>query len=168
MKSSTTWFALLLSAGLILATDRASASSVYPTEVEEALMLSAPPACTLCHNSDVGGDGTVVTPFGRSMIQLGATGDNNRATLREALLESDDQGVDSDVDGVTDLDEIRAGEDPNDNPDPGAFEDLPLPEHGCAVSVTRVNTDPAAITLFFLLVGLACTRRRSRSAPRIG
>jgi hypothetical protein len=162
------WSTGLIAAGLSLAVAQGNASTVYPVEVRETLMLSEPPPCTLCHRSDVGGDGTVVTPFGRSMLELGATGDSNRATLREALLQSDSEGVDSDFDGVTDLDELRSGDDPNDNPDPGAFEDLPLPEHGCAVSVTSSRAGAASFLLFSSLFAFAVGRRRARMTPRIG
>ncbi len=69
----------------ILITSRSSRqrarSDVYPSELAVTLMLTQAQPCTLCHQSDVGGDGTVVTPFGRSMILLGATGNDNRATL---------------------------------------------------------------------------------------
>lgn len=163
------WSTGLIVAGLVLAVAQGRASTVYPIEVEDTLMLSEPPPCTLCHRNDVGGDGTVVTLFGRSMMELGATGDSNRATLREALLQSDSEGVDSDFDGVTDLDELRSGDDPNDNPNPGAdFEELPLPEHGCAVSVTSSRAAQASFLLLSSLFALGVARRRARTTPRIG
>ena len=166
MQSMARWSFGLSGLVVALFAGNARASDVYPGELAATLMLTQAEPCTLCHQSDAGGDGTVVTPFGRSMILLGATGNDNRSTLREALQESDRKGIDSDGDGYTDLDELRAGEDPNDNPDPGAVEDLPVPEHGCAVSVTRERASSAIWWLILAAFGARAWRRKGASGSK--
>ena len=139
------------------------ASDTFPEEIRAQLQLPAAPPCTLCHSSDEGGLDTVVTPFGVTLARLGlvATDENS---LLAALQAAESQTVDSDFDGVADLDELRAGGDPNDGVD------LPTPMTGCAlrsipIPMRSVLQDCAILSLTALV--LAWTRRRqSRTNTR--
>jgi len=102
----------LVLAFTVLAGGLAYGSSIYPPEIRAHLSLSYTPACTLCHNTPSGGFGTVTTPFGRSMMSRGLVA-QNLASLDTALDALAAEHTDSDGDGVSDIDELRAGSDPN-------------------------------------------------------
>lgn len=90
----------------------AHGSSIYPPEVRAHLSLSYTPACTLCHETQSGGFGTVKTPFGKSMMARGLVA-QNLSSLDTALDALAAEHTDSDGDGIGDIDELKAGSDPN-------------------------------------------------------
>jgi MYXO-CTERM domain-containing protein len=98
----------------LLAPTPAFASPTYPPTIQAQLGLAQTPDCTLCHRDDNGGIGTVVRPFGRTLVeQFGLTGGSNTAALKAAIEGDDAEHLDSDGDGVPDIDELRAGTNPN-------------------------------------------------------
>jgi hypothetical protein len=146
----------------------AFASPVYPITIQTQLGLAKAPDCTLCHHDDNGGAGTVVRPFGRTMTgRFGLVGGSNIAALKSALEGDDAEHVDSDGDGVPDIDELRAGTDPNVGVSGVESSDVPLPETGCSLPI-RAATRSAKAWLFGLL--MACARfaslRRRRTSVR--
>jgi hypothetical protein len=96
-----------------LGTVPAQASPTYPSEVERELGLKTAPECTLCHASSRGGIGTVTTPFGKSLRELGLGGHGDEDGVARALEQSMDEGRDSDADGLEDVEELLAGSSPN-------------------------------------------------------
>jgi hypothetical protein len=96
----------------VLAGGLAHGSSIYPPEVRAHLSLSYTPACTLCHETESGGFGTVTKPFGKSMMARGLVA-QNLGSLDTALDALAAEHTDSDHDGVGDIDELKAGADPN-------------------------------------------------------
>jgi MYXO-CTERM domain-containing protein len=131
----------------------AGASSTYPGAIKDHLTASKLPACTLCHQT-AGGGGPVVTPFAHAMVAEGLTGGSNTTALTAALDALEAAGTDSDGDGTGDIDELRAGGDPN---TAGASNAGPTPVYGfgCAAA-------PAASPLVGALavLGLFALRRR--------
>lgn len=105
------WCLVLL--GASLATSPSFASESYPAALTSALQLKTIPACTLCHASNLGGAGTVVTKFGRTLQMFGARGGGDTKALNRALANEQMIAVDSDDDGVMDLEELHDGSDPN-------------------------------------------------------
>ena len=138
----------------VLAGGLAHASSIYPPEVRAHLSLSYTPACTLCHNVPTGGYGTVTTPFGKSMMSRGLVAQNIGA-LDTALDALTAEKTDSDGDGVPDIDELKAGTDPN-VAGGGA---VPPPTYGC-FDVTGQPGSPLALLPVVLALLLL------RSQPR--
>jgi hypothetical protein len=100
-------------AALALHGSEARASPNYTDFLQLFLSLESEPACTLCHRDDDGGDETVDKPFGLNAILLGATGDNDTRALEQALREMYERDIDSDGDGVADVDELQEGGNPN-------------------------------------------------------
>jgi hypothetical protein len=150
----------------LLAPALARASVSYPGELSkhwelDATLPASPPYCTLCHTTDAGGTGTAITPFGRALLRTGTLG-NNVPSLDGALDTLEGSANDSDRDGVTDIDELRAGMSPNEGdalpgsePDPLA--DVPLPRSGCSVGAPDRAASVSAACVALLL--LRCRRR---------
>jgi len=116
--------ALLLLA--VLGGGAAHASSIYPPEIRNHLSLSYTPDCSLCHANGQTGFGTVTTPFGTSMRSRGLVA-QNIASLDTALDALAAERKDSDGDGVPDIDELKAGT----NPNVAGGGDVPPPSYGC-------------------------------------
>jgi len=138
----------------VLAAGLAHASSNYPAEVRAYLGLSDTPDCTLCHNVPTGGYGTVTTPFGVSMLGRGLKA-QNVPSLHTALDALAAEKTDSDKDGVPDIEELKAGTNPN---VPGGGS-VPPPTYGC-FDVSGQPGSPLAL----LPVALAFLALRLRRA----
>lgn len=107
---------------LLLSSSTAFGSPNYPAAIQTRLNLDAEPSCTICHETDVGGDRTIDKPFGLTLQQLGTTGDNDLTSLEQALAAIEAVGYDSDQDGVSDTDELKGGTNPNEWDDFGLGE----------------------------------------------
>lgn len=143
---------------LLVAT--ATASSTYPTELVDLAGMPCAPTCTVCHETNGGGGGTVTRSFGQALMDRGLTGGANADSLGVAFDQLVADAVDSDGDGETDADELAAGGDPNPDATPFCGEDVePVvqPEYGC------FNTAQSPIALLAVLggfVAVALGRRR--------
>jgi hypothetical protein len=152
------------SLSFLLASSAALASDPFPGVIATTLSLSKAPACTLCHASDAGGKGTVVQPFGRKMMGYGLmSGDTQN--LVSILNKMRDTHDDTDQDGVSDIDELKAGTDPNINDITGQPpEDYPPPVYGCRVSWAQYRA-PGPVerwsTAGLVLAGAMWMRRRT-------
>jgi MYXO-CTERM domain-containing protein len=145
----------LLLCTLALGAGSALASPSYPTDLQDHLKIANAPSCTLCHTTPSGGVGTAHQPFGDSIYGAGCRLEDV-PTLLAALDTLKTNKTDSDGDGVTDIDELIAGTDPN-VADAGAPPvDPVLYGFGCT---------QAAVTSWLPLVGLlgvlAWRRRRA-------
>lgn len=84
------------------------------------------PGCDVCHQGTQA-KGTVTTPFGKAMRERGLVA-YDETSLQAAWTQMN--GVDSDGDGVTDIDEIKAGKSPNVSEKSAVV----LPEYGCVAA----------------------------------
>jgi hypothetical protein len=118
-----------LASSLLLAAAPARAKSDFPVLVKNHLRLSYAPPCSVCHAKGNTGSGTVTTPFGWSMRAQGLTADNGQS-VGKALDALASAKTDSDGDGVDDIDELVASDDPN-SPGPVALANEEQPGYGC-------------------------------------
>ena len=139
----------------------AAASPTFPAEI--AAHLSAPtPPCTICHQGTPG-LGTATTAFAEAMKARGLV-PGDLTSLDTALDALAAESHDSNGNGVSDIDELKAGKDPN----AGATATV-TPTYGCVGSIAAAPPRAgAAVALVLLALGLRRRSRHStaRAAPR--
>ena len=136
----------------ILLSANVGAMPTFPSEIQSHLGLSYAPQCTLCHGS-VSGGGPVVTPFGQAILAAGLTMSGG-STLTNALDTLAKNKTDSNGDGVPDIDELKAGNDPNPNKTPV--------QYGCGAKIAPGNAVGWQVPIFALFA-FALFTGRSRS-----
>jgi hypothetical protein len=121
---------------LVCSAREAHATPNFPDEIRAHLTLAASPPCAICHQGGVTGLGTVTTPFGKSMRAHGLV-PFDIGTLDRALDQMASQHVDSVGDGTPDIDDLKAGRDPNRPDGDGgiAFDEPLVPAYGCGARV---------------------------------
>jgi hypothetical protein len=154
---------------VIALTGTARATPNFPPAIQQHLSLAAEPHCAICHSDgDKGGLGTVTTPFGKNMRQRGLVPFDTNA-LKNALDEMSSRHVNSAGDCLDDIDELKAGRDPN-VADPSCLDGgggriTPTegdgPSYGCAVARPR-RTREVPIVVFFAATILLLRRSRFR------
>jgi len=135
------------------------ASQSYPMTMEQALDMSCPPDCTLCHTRPSGGTLTANTPVGISARRAGLECCDTSGLL-DVIAALETNRTDSDADGVPDTEELRAGTNPNALE--GNMKCLP-PEsdHGCAIAgLARGRASLWAVGAALALGLLTRARRR--------
>ena len=103
----------------------------FPGAIQRQLGLAAPPQCTICHSTNAGGVGTVVQPFGVYLRSRGLQ-PFDETSLQNALLADTAEHHSSNGSGISDIDALKAGEDPNGLAANGGA-DL-TPAYGCSSS----------------------------------
>lgn len=138
----------------VLSATAAHASDVYPLTIQGKYDIDpVPQQCALCHTNGITGFGTVNTPFGVTLRDRGLTS-ADEVLLDQLLDELEAEGTDSDSDGTSDIDELRAGTDPSYNEELGLGPDgLPKLQWGCGAQVAPH---------LFAAAGLALLLRRRR------
>lgn len=146
----------------LLAGGAARATQGFPDEIHAHLALSYTPACTICHQTPAGGNGTATQPFAVSMKARGLV-PNDNGSLDTALDALAAEKRDSDGDGVPDIDELKAGTDPNaaGGGEGGASAPAEVPEYGCAAAPMRARGTGAG-WLAAAMIALFVMRRRVR------
>ena len=152
----------VLPLALVFASGSAMASPPYPAVVQEQWALPTTPACTLCHATDSGGTGTVVTYFGRQMQAFGLRAEDE-SSLIAALARDKTEHTDSDGDGEPDYDALVSAKSPNSGPGPKGG-GPPAPEWGCAMGSMHARSAPTLSIAIAFVFALCGALRRKRSA----
>ena len=152
MRASLPTLAMALMAGV------AGASQDYPAQVATHLSLDYVPGCNLCHIGAKTGIGTAQTPFALSMRARGLHS-ADASLVAPALDALQRDGVDSDHDGVTDIQELLARTDPN-VAGGGANALRGDPAYGCTTGSTA--------SLLAIAFALLFARRAARRRERVG
>ncbi len=127
---SQTLSLIALGSLLLASPGRASASERFPRALQNAVGAPFESPCSLCHLGDYRTNDSVTTRFGRAMRARGlAAGDEDSLIHALDAMRVDD--VDSDLDGVTDIEELQIGTDPNLRPDQVPEEAI---NYGCSVA----------------------------------
>ncbi len=127
----------------------------FPGVIQQQLGLAQPPPCTICHATNAGGLGTVVKPFGIYLQSRGLVPFDD-ASLRNALM-ADIAERHSSSGGLTDVDALRAGQDPN-----GVQASNLVPAYGCSSAGSTVDL----LTLYALGAWLLLRSRGSNLRGR--
>ena len=145
---------------MLLAPASARAVPEFPRVIRRDLALDYEPPCSICHLKNNTGVGTANTPFVLALRERGLDGES-RTSLSDALTQLDDAKIDSDGDGVSDVDELRAATDPNSTA-PVSLMDV-QPQWGCSVALqSSAGRSLGALALITSVV-LAALRRRRRA-----
>ncbi|MFI5298822.1 MAG: hypothetical protein ACHREM_12060 [Polyangiales bacterium] len=151
-------FAAFAIAGATSAVSRdAAATPDFPDALTADLGLTTVPPCTICHQSLLGGKGTVTKPFGlymrsRGLVEFDETSLKNAAAALQGEAPSD-----TDHAGEF-LTALQAGTDPN----AGIAASGDLPQYGCgALQIARRTSNGLAFTSS-VVAGRLLTRRRPR------
>jgi hypothetical protein len=143
MRSSIALIPTALALLVGLAPGVASATPTFPGAIQTDLGLSYTPPCTVCHQTDSGGQGTVVQAFGKAMKMHGLV-DADTSSVQTALTAMDSAKVDSDCDGVPDVEQLKEGRDPNTGEyidGSGKPKPAPVSDAGCGSSSGGGSTD---------------------------
>jgi hypothetical protein len=161
-------FAALITAG------RAHADPKAPGYVQNKFALPCAPSCTLCHANDRGGfanyrtitiNGTQKGGFGVTMKNLGFV-PTDQSTWDPAFALAEQDKTDTDEDGVPDVEELKADEDPN-NPEKGAALCAASDDSSGGCGTARgapENTLVSASTGAVLMLGVALRRTVRRGS----
>jgi hypothetical protein len=141
---------------LLLLPQPALATPEFPGVLETALDMPCAPPCAVCHWGSPG-SGTATSPLARALVRRGLRA-SDRGSLEASLLALEDDAVDGDADGLTDVEELSVGTDPN--PGGESFCETPPPQWGC-LDHARGGRSGWGATLGGLLLLMALTRRAS-------
>ena len=132
---------ICLALAVVALAPSARASDPFPEVIKAQLKLSEAPLCTVCHATLIGGLMTVTKPFGRNLMQKYGLRALDIPGLQNAIMKAQENGDDSDGDGVGDIAELIQGTDPN-VPEGGVAVDEP--RYGCYCSVPAAHVDTRA------------------------
>jgi hypothetical protein len=152
------WASCTLVLWVALVPSRVYALEDYAAAIADELDLDLKPHCSFCHARKDDYRATD-TPFGDALKARGFSMRFGPRSLITALRTLDERNVDTDDDGVTDVDELRAGANPNDPTDAG----MPPPQ-GCSVG-PRPASWPASWPSSWVVAAALLLKLRRR-APR--
>jgi len=162
MNRIRTAFALVLALTTTLSgVESAQAKDEFPGQIERDVPgVNYPVPCGVCHIKGNTGGSTPIMPFAMSLRDRGLSGDS--ASLSTALSRLAADATDSDGDGVGDIDELKAGTDPNSSAN-ADIATVQAPGYGCGGTAPHGEGGPGAASALGLVWLLL---RRRRGTPR--
>jgi hypothetical protein len=161
----------VIGAACVLVAPSAHANPKFPELLQQNVPMPCAPACTICHQTNEGGYGTVKPKtIGASWVMYGLDG-GSPSSLVPALMAAKSEMNDADGDGIPDVTELAMGENPSDptNAAPLCGADAPKSvQYGCASRIApqgHVDNVAAAASALVALLGVSALRRR-RSPPK--
>lgn len=148
---------------VVLLAAPAWATDEFPPAISARYARANEPRCELCHTNGITARGTVTTPFGSALLGRGLAA-YDVASLNAALDTLTTEMVDSDGDGVSDVEELANDTDPNKVP--GATGGGAGGGTGAGVGALRYGCGASAVPELLLLAGLAPFLRRRTAKPR--
>jgi hypothetical protein len=153
----------------------AQASPDYPPALAAAIANQYPsavkcvPLCTACHLTMLGGLG-MLNSFGASLKNIGelVPGDANRVAPALMKLAATMPPVDSDGDGISDVDELIVGDSPSIAGNAGKNQFCPDIKYGCGARIAAVPPVDRLSLLCMGLAALGCVAGRRRRLERLG
>jgi hypothetical protein len=140
----------------LLVSRAALATPDFPGVIQQQLNLSTQPPCTICHQTDAGGFGTATKPFALYLKSRGLAPFDEQSLIT-ALAAAEAEHHDSNGNGVPDIDELKAGHDPN----AGAGD---TPQYGCGASFAGARGHRGALFAWGAMA-LWLLARRARRRP---
>jgi hypothetical protein len=148
----------------------AQANPLFPTMLQQQLMLQCAPDCIICHLTDAGGINTLRDKsIGKSWKSNFGLDGNAVSSLAPAIMGAQQSMNDADGDGMPDITELQMNENPSDPTNAAAL--CPMggtttptsPTYGCVHVAPRGHVDDvaAAAGAIVALLGIAALRRRS-------
>jgi len=142
----------------------AHAKNEFPSEMQADVPLTYEVPCSVCHIKGNTGAATPITPFALSLRARGLTGQSN--TLKSALLRAGSDGVDSDGDGVSDIQELVNGTDPNSSANSSIVDDQE-PGYGCGGTAPKGRA-ASGLSSAVAAIWLLLRRRKGHSSAQRG
>jgi hypothetical protein len=154
----------------------ARANPGFPLLLQQNVPMPCLPPCTICHQTNVGGYGTIRPgSIGSSWKGMFGLDGGQASSLVPALMAAKGANNDSDGDGIPDVTELAMGENPSDPTNA-----MPLctatggsttatPTYGCVHVAPRGHVDnvAAVASAMVALLGVSALRRRARvAAPK--
>jgi hypothetical protein len=163
-------------AGSMLASIDAKANRLFPGLLKDNVPMPCAPLCTLCHKTTGGGpgnlrsDGIVTTWTQQEIVMSSDVLDGNNANSLVPVLKAIEKlqpPLDTDKDGVPDLQELMMGDDPDTPGQASLCANITAgPTFGCARVAPEGQIDNVAglASGLVALMGIAALRRRAHRA----